>query len=69
MTSKNNSMYDNWKEYMTDMYIDDYDMKLGEPVLYYVADDTGLVMLDNVDFETAHKYASKIEGCGAYRKI
>ena len=27
------------------------------------------VALDNVDFETAHKYASKIEGCGAYRKI
>ena len=52
-------MYDNWKEYMVDMYID----------LYYVADDTGLVMLDDVDFETAHKYASKMDGCSAYRKI
>ena len=37
--------------------------------LYYVADDTGLVMLDNVDFETAYVYADKHEGCGAYRKI
>jgi len=59
MVDKNNSMYDNWKEYMVDMYID----------LYYVADDTGLVMLDDVDFETAHKYASKMDGCSAYRKI
>ena len=59
MVDKNNSMYDNWKEYMVDMYID----------LYYVADDTGLVMLDDVDFETAHKYASKMDGCIAYRKI
>jgi len=37
--------------------------------LYYVADDTGLVMLDNVDFETAYVYADKHDGCGAYRKI
>jgi hypothetical protein len=40
-----------------------------EQELYYVADDSGLVMLDDVDFETAYVYASKIDGCSAYAKI
>ena len=66
MTSKNNSIYDTMKEYIVDKHIDDYEFK---PELYYVADDTGSVMLDNVDFETAYVYASKMENCGAYRKI
>lgn len=57
------------KEYLTDLYIDDWDSKMQEQALYYVADDTGLVMLDNVDFETAYKYADKMENCGAYRKV
>jgi hypothetical protein len=69
MVDKNNSMYDSWKEYMTDMYVDDMNTRLGKPDLYYVADDTGLVMLDDVDFETAYKYANRMENCGAYRKI
>jgi len=57
------------KEYLTDLHIDDWDSKMQEQALYYVADDTGLVMLDNVDFETAYKYADKMENCGAYRKV
>ena len=36
---------------------------------YYVADNNGLVMLDDVDLETAYTYASKIDGCTAFRKI
>lgn len=36
---------------------------------YYVADNTGLVMLDDVDLETACVYANKIDGCTAFRKI
>lgn len=66
-------MYDTMKEYLTDLHIDDWDSKeyklMQEQALYYVADDTGLVMLDNVDFETAYKYADKMENCGAYRKV
>jgi len=65
------TMYDSWKDYMVDMYIDNAVkvVEQEENHLYYVADDTGLVMLDNVDFETAYVYADKHEGCGAYRKI
>ena len=55
------------KEYLTDL--DDWDSKMQEQALYYVADDTGLVMLDNVDFETAYVYANKMENCGAYKKV
>ena len=62
-------MYDTMKEYLTDLHIDDWDSKMQEQALYYVADDTGLVMLNNVDFETAYKYADKMENCGAYRKV
>ena len=36
---------------------------------YYVADNNGLVMLDDTDFETAYVYANKIDGCTAFRKI
>ena len=36
---------------------------------YYVADNNGLVMLDDADLETAYVYASKIDGCTAFRKI
>jgi len=61
--------YDTMKEYLTDLHIDDWDRKMQEPELWYVADDSGLVMLDDVDFETAHVYASKIENCNAYKKI
>ena len=61
--------YDTMKEYLTDLHIDDWDGKKQEPELWYVADDSGLVMLDDVDFETAYVYANKMEGCGAYRKI
>ncbi len=61
--------YDTMKEYLTDLHIDDWDRKRQEPELWYVADDSGLVMLDDVDFETAYVYASKIENCNAYKKI
>tara|TARA_Y100001947_G_C10264937_1_gene271710 strand:+ start:395 stop:571 length:177 start_codon:yes stop_codon:yes gene_type:complete len=46
----------NWQEAMSDER-------------YYVADNSGLVMLDDVDVETAYVYASKIDGCTAFRKV
>ena len=49
----------------------DYAMKIVESddERYYVADNNGLVMLDDADLETAYVYASKIDGCTAFRKI
>ena len=60
-------MYDTMKEYLTDLHIDNWDRKMQQS-LWYVADDSGLTMLDDVDFETANVYASKHDGCYAYMK-
>ena len=59
--------YDTTNEYLTDLHIDDWDRKMQQS-LWYVADDSGLTMLDNVDFETANKYAYNNYGCNAYMK-
>ena len=58
-------MYDTMKEYLVDKHIDDWDEKIN---LYYVADDTGLVLMRDMDSESAHKYATK-HGCRAYRQL
>ncbi len=63
--------YDTTKEWLADQHIDD-DWNDNGNILYdslwYVADDSGLVMLDDVDFETANKYAYNHHGCNAYIK-
>ena len=59
--------YDTTKEWLVDQHIDDWDRKMQQS-LWYVADDSGLTLLDNVDFETANKYAYNNHGCNAYMK-
>lgn len=61
--------YDTTNEYLTDLHIDDWDRKMQERDLWYVADNTGLVMMRDMDFESANVYANKIEGCMAHKQL
>ncbi len=68
--------YDTTNEYLTDLHIDDWDRKMQDRdthstygSLWYVADNTGLVMMRDMDFESANVYASKIEGCMAHKQL
>ena len=60
-------MYVTMQEYLIVNHTDDLDKKI-QGSLWYVADDSGITMLDNVDFETANKYAYNNHGCNAYMK-
>ena len=60
--------YDTMREWLVDQHIDDWDNKIQDS-LWYVADNTGLVMMRDMDFESANVYASKMHGCMAYRQL